>query len=405
MYIRRHIEEKLKSLIKQYPALLITGPRQVGKSTVMEQLFSESHKSVIFENPLLLREATKDPGLFLKNYPPPIMLDEIQYVPELFRYIKMYIDRSKKDGEFLLTGSQAFSLMNNGSESLAGRVGILELQGLSLREKFGVKFYDSFIPTEEYIEKRKKNLVQYDNIWEKIHRGSLPRLVREDIEWTDYYAAYVKTYIERDVRLLTQVADEELFMNFMIALAARTGELLNYNNIANSIGVSVPTVKRWVSILKTSGIIFTLEPFSNNALKRAVKTPKVYFYDTGLVCFLTKWLTPETIKNGAKAGNIFETFVISEIAKTYLNAGIVMLPLYYYRDNDQKEIDLVIEENGTLYPIEIKLTANPSEKMASAFAILDKITTHKRGMGAIICFYEDAYYLKNDLVSLPLEYI
>jgi len=333
-------------------------------------------------------------------------MDEIQYVPALFPYLKMQVDRSRKDGDYLMTGSQAFVMMKNVSESLAGRVGIMELQGISLRESGECDFDLPFIPDDAYLEKREKKLTPYIELWPAIYRGYMPELVFNPEKDRDiFYTSYVQTYIERDVRQLTQVADESLYLKFMVALAARSEELLNYDSIAKDIGVSNDTVKRWVSILQTSGIIYLLQPYFNNHLKRAIKTPKVYFMDTGLLAYLTKWPTHETLANGAKAGNVFETFIISEIIKSYLNAGKVNVPIYFYRDQNGREIDLVIESADTLYPVEIKMSASPNLSMAKHFKALDDVVGMKRGTGVILCQYGRKLWLSDDVVSLPVEYI
>lgn len=334
------------------------------------------------------------------------MLDEIQYVPGIFPYLKMSIDKDRKDGDYLITGSQAFVLMKNVSESLAGRVAILELQGVSLREANNCDFDMPFIPTDDYISNRSNKLTSYENIWRSIHRGYMPELVyNPEKDWEVFYSSYVQTYIERDVRQLTQVADETHFLKFMIAIAARSGELINYDSVARDVGVSNDTIKRWLSILQTSRIIYLLEPYHNNQLKRSIKTPKVYFLDTGLLAYLTRWPTPETLANGAKAGNVFETFVISEIIKSYINAGKINLPLYFYRDRDGREIDLVIESADTLYPIEIKMTASPNISMAKNFSALDDVPDKKRGTGVILCQYDRRHMLSEQVVALPIEYV
>ena len=233
----------------------------------------------------------------------------------------------------------------------------------------------------------------------------MPRLNDKDIDWELYYSSYVKTYIERDLRSLVDISNEITFLNFMTALAARTGEMLKYSQIASDIGISVDTAKRWTSLLKTSGIIYIMQPYYNNVLTRVVKTPKVYFTDTGLVCYLTRWLTPETLRNGAKAGNIFETFIVNEIIKSYKNAGITNVPLYYYRDKDKKEIDIIIEVNGVLHPVEIKMSASPTKSMIKSFNVLDSIPGIKRGLGAVICQYDSLFYLEEEVVVLPINYI
>lgn len=405
-YRKRHIEAVLKRMKEQFPILLLSGPRQVGKTTVLRQISRGDYAEVSFDDPILRSQAIADPNLFLKNNRPPLLLDEVQYVPELFPFLKMQVDRNRKDGDFLMTGSQAFVMMKNVSESLAGRVGILELQGISQREMHGCDFALPFIPTANYISERQKTLFEHEDLWADIHRGYMPELVfHPEKDKEIFYASYVQTYIQRDVRQLTQVADETLFMQFMVSLAARSGELLNYVSIAKDIGVSNETVKRWVSILQTSRIIYLLEPYSNNHLKRAIKTPKVYFMDTGLMAYLTRWPTPETLANGAKAGNFFETYFVGEIIRSFLNAGKTDLPLYFYRDRDGAEIDLVIEDGGALFPIEIKMSASPTLSMAKAFAALDGIPDRKRETGVILCRYDRPLWLSDDVIALPTEYV
>lgn len=403
MYLERHIESVIKMAMQQFPSVLVTGPRQVGKSTLLEHVSSGEYTYVTFDDPLLLQQALEEPGLFMVNHPEDLVLDEVQHCPALFPHLKLRMDREKRKGMFLLTGSQAFSMMKNVSESLAGRIAILNLHGFSMRELKHIHFNRPFLPDAAYLGEREKSLVHYDSLWNAIHKGYMPAVNIEDVDWRLYYSSYVKTYIERDVRQLTQVADENRFLSFMVSIAARSGELLNYSSVAKDIGVSLDTVKRWTSILQTSGIIHLLQPYANNRLKRAIKTPKVYMMDTGLMAYLTKWVTPEVIQNGAKAGQFFETFIISEIIKSYTNAGISDLPLYYYRDKDGKEIDLLIEDGAMLYPVEIKMTASPSKSMAKAFEVLNE--NHTVGTGVILCQYEKKLWLSENLVALPAAYI
>lgn len=300
--------------------------------------------------------------------------------------------------------------MKGVSESLAGRVSICELGGLSLREIYQVPFNGHFVPTEQYICEREKELRHYEDIWEIIHKGSYPELYDVDRDWLDFYSSYVATYLEREINGLIS-ADSITFTKFLTAVAARTGEMLNYNNIASEIGVSEPTVKSWISILERTGIIYILQPYSASALNRAIKTPKIYFRDTGLACYLTKWLTADALKNSAVAGSMFETFVVSEILKSYSNEGRdYQFQIFYYRGKDkstagENEIDLIIEEKGVLYPVEIKMTGNPKASMGSANTILDKISEKKRGMGVILCMVSQKTYLRENLVALPIEYI
>ena len=276
---------------------------------------------------------------------------------------------------------------------LAGRVSISELTGLSMREIYGVKFNRHFIPTDAYIKEREKEIVKYDNIWEIIHKGSYPELYDIDRDWQEYYSSYVATYLERDINELV-AADGITFTKFLTAVAARTGELLNYSNIAADVGVSEPTIKNWISILERTGIVYLLQPYSASALKRAIKTPKLYFRDTGLACYLTRWLTADTLKCSAVAGNMFETFVVSEILKSYSNEGKdYRFNIFYYRGKDrnasgENEIDLVIEEDGVLYPVEIKMSGNPKASMGATNQVLDKVSDKKRGLGVILCLID-----------------
>ena len=402
----RQIKPLIEALIKQFPAVLVTGPRQVGKSTLLQHI-SEDYQYVTFDDPMVLSMAKNDPSLFMLNYSGKLILDEVQYAPELFSSLKLTIDKQKTSGLYLLSGSQAFHLMQNVTESLAGRVAVLKLQGFSLREIQQLDFSLPFIPNQDYLSAREKVAQSIENIWTIIHQGYMPRLYEQETNWDIYYASYVSTYIERDVRSLTNVSSITDFTRFMVAIAARSGELLNYSNVAQEVGVSVDTIKRWTTILETSGIIYLLKPYSNNHLKRAIKTPKVYMLDTGLMAWLTKWLTPETISKGAKSGQFFETFVVSEIIKSFYNKGIEP-PIYFYRDTNQKEIDLLIEYDRTLYPVEIKTSASPDKKMVKTFSILkDNLPESeiKIGTGVIINQYPQRLWLAEDLVALPVWYI
>lgn len=391
-------------MLKQFPAVLVTGARQVGKSTLLKHI-AKDYAYLTFDDPLLLEQAKQEPRLFFLNRSGDVILDEVQYAPELFPLLKLEIDKQQKNGMFLLSGSQAFELMQNVSETLAGRIAILKLQGLSLREILNIKFSPPFIPHSNYLSSREKTLKSPENIWQIIHKGDMPRLYQQETDWEIYYSSYVSTYIERDVRQLTNIANSTDFTRFMVALASRSGELLNYSNVAQEVGVSNETIKRWTAILQTSGIIYLLQPYSNNHLKRAIKTPKVYFLNTGLMAYLTRWLTPETIAQGAKSGQFFESFVVSEIIKSFTNNGIEP-PLYFYRDTNQKEIDLIIEYDRTIYPIEIKTTASPNKKMAKSFELLNSLSKEfALGQGVIINQYPNKHYLAENLVALPVGYL
>ena len=407
MYIHRHLEAMLATASKMFGAVLVTGPRQVGKTTLVRR-FASTSNYVTLDDPMQLHAAVEQPATFFKDNKPPVFVDEIQYAPNLFPYIKMKVDEENAKGLFYLSGSQQFKLMKNVGESLAGRLGILNLLGLSMREYHQLKFNDAFLPTEEYFAGRRKELkpLSYDELWRVIHRGSMPDLLlNDDFDWQIFYASYVKTYIERDVRELTQVGDEVKFITFMIAVASITGQLLNISSLAKNVGISVSTAERWLSILVTSNIVYLLRPYANNVLKRSVKTPKLYFLDTGLAAYLTKWTTADVLKNGAMAGAFFETFVVAEIIKSYYNKGIAEPPLYFYRDKEQKEIDLLIECNGVLHPLEMKKHADPKVADIKAFSVLDSILGVKRGSGGVICTYDRMVTLKDNDKVIPISYL
>lgn len=404
MYINRHLENVIKKAEQMFPVVLVTGPRQVGKTTILKNLKPDV-QYITFDDPIMLHSAKTEPGNFFKTIDKAV-IDEVQYAPELFKYIKMIVDNNQLQGQFFLTGSQQFHLMKNVSESLAGRIGILNLLGLSLREIYNVKFNENFIPTQSYFKNRQKDLKKfsYKQVWNIIWKGSMPAMYSKKNDWSLYYSTYLKTYLERDVRDLTQIGDEMKFLQFMTVIAANTGKLLDMASVSRDVGVSQPTVQRWLSVLQTSNIIRLIYPYSNNIIKRAIKTPKIYFLDTGLCAYLTKWTTPEVLETGAMAGPIFETFVISEIIKSYYNAGKEP-PLYFYRDKDNKEIDLLILENGLLYPIEIKKTSDPVSKDISAFSVLDSLEMPKRAPGGIVCMYDNLVPLKNEDMVIPINYL
>ena len=415
-WINRTITEHLSKTIHTFPAILITGPRQVGKSSLLQKI-SPEYEYVTFDNPLLLQQAKDDPELFLMNRREQLIIDEIQYVPELFPYLKMRIDTMRfaalnrqhpQQCLFLLSGSQTYHLMQNVSESLAGRLAILPLQGISYRERKHVACSVPFAPTENYLTARETECTDTSDLWSMIHRGCMPLLVSSETDWETFYSSYVTTYIERDVNQLVNVTEKGDFTRFMIAVAARSGELLNYENIAKDAGVSPATAKRWVQALETSGLITLLYPYHNNHLKRMLKTPKLYFMDTGLMAWLTRWISPETIQNGAKAGQFFETWVVTEIIKSFLNAGKTVRHLYYYRDADQREIDLILEIDRVVYPVEIKMTAKPNKKMGQPFHLLEPIATAGDmhiGDGAIINQYPEVILLEKQLRAIPVGYL
>ncbi|MCL1925833.1 MAG: ATP-binding protein [Syntrophorhabdaceae bacterium] len=401
------MEKTLTKAEKMFGAIMVTGSRQVGKTTLLRKA-----KAVLpyitFDDPVLLASAVSEPDTFFKASPPPLLLDEIQYAPQLFSHIKMLLDIHGQKGQFFLSGSQQYQMMRNVSESMAGRIGILNLFGLSLRERYGIDSHLPFVPAGEYLETRKNCPVplDYNSAWAIIHRGSLPALAADaTIDWQLFYASYVRTYLERDVRDLVQVGDEVKFLRFMTASAAMTGQLLNHASLARDAEVSQPTAERWLSVLRASNLVYLLQPFHNNVLKRAVKTPKLYFLDTGLAAFLTRWSTPDVLKFGAMAGAFFESFVVSEILKSYANDGVLDPPLYFFRDKEQNEIDLLIQRGQTLYPIEIKKTADPRPADVKAFGVLDKIPGVKRGSGGLVCLYDRHVPLLGEDMVIPLAYL
>ena len=417
-YIKRSIEDVIERSAETFKAVLVTGARQTGKSTLLSRLYPDV-KMITFDDPFMEDQAKNNPEMFMMLNEPPVFLDEIQYVPSLFRYIKMTCDKSDEKGQFFLSGSQPFKLMDMVSDSMAGRIAVIELAPLSLREIMGSSFTGPFLPTLEYVKERKDDAQNPGNIWNVIHRGGYPGLQDSSVDWSMYFASYIKTYLERDVRELAAVQDLDAFRKFMIACAARTGQMLNYSNIADEVGKDSVTIKKWISILEASGIIYVLEPFSSSVLKRAIKTPKLYFRDTGLAAYLTRWLSPETLANGAMSGAFFETFVISEILKSYSNCGLdYRYFVSYYRGKDKRkvkkdgnvisqeaEIDFIIEKDGILYPVEIKQASNVSADMTAAFQVLDNIPDKKRGTGAVVCMCPSPGALRDNVLQIPYWFI
>lgn len=402
-YIKRALEDKIMTLSAQFSVLLLTGHRQVGKTTLLQKIASKERTYVSFDDLNLRNLAKTEPKLFLQQFKTPVIFDEIQYVPELLPYIKIEVDKSKQPGMFWLTGSQQFQLMKNISESLAGRVAIVKMLGLSYREIHNnISENKPFLPSIDYLSK-KDNIADLKEIFRQIFYGSMPAVNSvENIDLNIFFNSYIQTYITRDLRELTQVADLQKFVKFIKVLAARTGQLLNYSSIARDCDISVPTAKNWLSILETSSLIYVLKPFYSNITNRLIKMPKVYFTDTGLCSYLTGWNSPETLMNGALAGQIFETFVVVEILKSYWNAGIEA-PLYFYRDKDGSEIDLLIEQNQEIYPIEIKLSANVSKNQIKNFKYIAKIAKIKTGL--IACLTDIPQYIDENNIAVNVGQI
>jgi hypothetical protein len=403
--INRTLKKTIEDVSNSFPVLLLTGPRQVGKTTLLENISDDTRKYVTLDDLEQRQLAKTDPALFLQIHQPPLIIDEVQYAPELFSYIKMYVDKNKTPGLFWLTGSQKFHLMKNITESLAGRVAILDMLGLSYRE-ISDKADNTipFLPALPWVEKAKQNqntLLDVNKVYELIYRGSFPKLISDQNMSRDiFYSSYIQTYIERDVKDITKVGSELKFFNFLKAMAARTGQLINYTDIARDVDIDVKTAKAWASILETSGLIKFLQPYYNNITKRIIKTPKMYFLDTGLCSYLTGWDSPKTLQAGAMNGAIFETYVFSEILKSYWNNGKIP-NIYFYRDKDQREIDFIFENNGILYPVEVKKTATPSLANIKSFSAIENFKK-PIGEGAVICLYKEIFPLNKNVILIPV---
>ena len=418
MYINRHISKVINRQQKRKAVIILTGPRQVGKSTMLKTILkSQGVNYITLDNPIVRESAIENPSRFLELNKAPIIIDEIQKAPKLFEYIKEIVDDNGYKGQYFLTGSQNFRLMQGITESLAGRAGIISMLGLSNREIHNIDYSEPFKPTDEHFNavNQIKLINPYIDIAEVIHRGSFPELYEtlednydikaELANWSDYYASYLQTYIEKDVREIINVQNMTAFIKFIKAVAALTGEQLSYTTLAEICGMDVNTTKRWISILETSGLIYILQPYYNNFNKRLTKTPKIYFLDTGMVCYLSGWNTPQQLRDGARWGHIFETYVIGEILKSYYNNGIINVPLFYYRDKEKNEIDLIIEEGSTLYPIEIKTSSDPDKGMVKNFELLRNIPEKQLGSGALICLAKNLLPLTNNVMTVPVEKI
>lgn len=407
MYTPRTIEAFFKKATAQFPVMLVTGARQVGKTTFLRHISQEKRAYVTLDDPLLLSLAKEDSALFMQRFPPPVLIDEIQYAPELLPYIKMEVDKNRKPGLFWLTGSQQFHLMKGVSESLAGRVGIVHLLGLSRRECNGQSHESTpFLPTKKEIERRTESgkALPLNELYRQIWRGSFPSIaLSEKTDRNLFYSSYVQTYLQRDIRDLARVGDEMAFLRFLRAAAARSGQLLNISELARDADVAPNTAKSWLSILEASGIIYLLQPYHTNVTKRLVKTPKLYFLDTGLCTWLTEWSSPKTLEAGAMSGAILETWVVSEILKTWWHNGR-QAPFYFYRDKDQKEIDLLIVQDGTIYPVEIKKTASPGKDAVRHFHALEKLKL-PIDHGCVVCLAPQSLPLGKNTFSIPASVI
>lgn len=409
MYIARHMEKIVMALTEQYPAIMIVGPRQVGKTTMLEHLMAQEgrgRKKVTLDD-LSERELAKtDPKMFFQLHKPPLLIDEVQYAPELFPYIKIMVDEQQNPGDFWMTGSQLFKMMEGVQESLAGRVALLHLSPLSQSEILGYADHAPFQVEFDLLAARQetRNVCDTPALFQRIYRGGMPALVTGKYDSASiFYSSYIDTYMERDVRRLSSGIDSLKFLRFLRAAAARTGQQVNYKGIADDAEIDQTTAKNWLHILEALGIIFLLQPYSNNVLKRTVSTPKLYFYDTGLVCYLTRWTSAETAMEGAMNGALLENYTVAEVVKSYQNSGLEPF-LYYYRDADAKEIDLLLERDGKLFPVEIKKMATPPKKLTKVFELIDK-SPLQRGTGAILCMADKLGAFDQNNLIIPISLI
>ncbi len=404
-YISRHMEERIVALSKNYSAILLTGPRQSGKTTMLRKLAEKEGigRRYVTLDDLPERDMAKnDPALFLQLHQPPVLIDEVQYAPELFTYIKIHIDTYHNPGDFWLTGSQIFRLMQGVQESLAGRVALLHMSPLSQREIIGAPCAPFTTDLPRLItEQENLQPVTTPELFARLWHGSMPGLVSGQYpDRNIFYSSYLSTYVERDERELSGSIDALKFNRFVTAVAARCSQLLNYAALAEDADIDVQIAKAWINILETLGVIFLLHPYSNNVLKRTIKTPKVYFYDTGLVCYLTRWSSPEVAESGAMNGALLENFTVSEIMKSYQNAGLEPY-LYFYRDRDAKEIDVILEGDGKLCPLEIKKTVTPDKRLTRVFGVIDK-SPLQLGTGAVLCMADKFSAFDSNNLIVPI---
>ena len=407
LYIKRDMEDAFLHMSNHFKAILVTGPRQVGKTTMLRKLMEGSDRKYISLDDLVSRNLAKtDPATFIKTYTPPVFIDEVQYAPELFSYIKMEVDERQKNGDYWLSGSQIFRLMRGVSESLAGRVGLLDMFPLSQNEIYNHKKCAPLDTDFDRLKERASGIPDASpvDIFSRAYNGGMPQVIAEGTDIRDrFYESYIRTYLERDVRDLSGDIDVLKFHRFMVAVSARTAQLVNFKAIADDAEINQVTAKNWLNILEILGLIFYLHPYSNNLLKRAVKSPKLYFYDSGLVSYMARWNSVEALMNGAQSGQILENFVVSEVAKGYYNCGRKPY-MYYFRDKDNKEIDLLWEEGGTLYPVEIKKTSSPDSRLTNVFRLLEK-NEKVLGKGGVACLYHDFVPLDRDNFIIPIKCI
>jgi predicted AAA+ superfamily ATPase len=404
MYVKRTITDALTKVSEQFAVILITGPRQIGKTTCLQHSADSGRTYVTLDDPQVRELAIDDPKLFMQRFSTPILIDEIQYAPQLLPLIKMAVDAGANKGDYWLTGSQQFHLMEGVSESLAGRVCILQMLGFSHTEMTGQTQGSSpFFPSRS-MSHSQSNVLTLPQLYERIWRGCFPAIVTDQAMDRDlFYSSYVQTYLQRDVRKLVNVGDEISFMKFLRGTAARTGQLLNVAELGRDAGVTHNTAKRWLGVLQASGLVYLLEPYHNNRIKRMVKTPKLYFMDTGLAAYLTQWTSPETLEAGAASGAFFETWAVTEIIKSYWHHGKVA-PIYFYRDTDQREVDMLIVQDGQIFPVEFKKTAMPKNADIRHFSVLEKLDL-PIGDGAVICLTDSVMPINETVTAINVGQI
>lgn len=408
MFVRT-LSRSIENVNRNFPVLLLTGPRQVGKTTLLEMCADNDMNYVSLDDLRVRKQAQEDPAYFIESRGTPLIIDEVQYAPDLFIYIKIAVDRGKKKGMYWLTGSQQFHLMQGITESLAGRVGIIDMLGLSQAEIDGQPYRAApFMPTPEWIEKTRdavKTPLSPGQIYGRIWQGSFPGVVGKSAKERDaFYDSYVRTYVQRDVRDFLNVSDITTFHTFLAAVAARTGQLLNYSDLSRDVGIDSKTAKSWLSAMEATGLVYLLRPYWRNVTKRLVtKAPKLYFLDTGLCSHLTRWPDPATLETGAMTGAILETYIFSEILKSHWHNGRQPY-FYYYRDTNQNEIDLVFESGDHLHPVEFKKTGSPSRSNTNHFRLLEKLGK-KVGHGAVVCFVPDDVPLSKEVTAVPVGYL
>ena len=394
----REVKERIEKINDTFRVLVVTGPRQVGKTTLLESLMPENMTKVTLDDETLRKEAQENPKIFLDSYPTPLFIDEVQYAPQLFPYIKMKVDKDKTRGQYWLSGSQLFDLMKNVTESLAGRAGIVKMNSFTYGEIVENDKKALFDPENL----KQKEYIDVNETFERIFNGGMPELYDiENMDRNDFYYSYINTYVEKDNKKIKNIGNVESFKKFMRDVAIRTGTTLNYSDVANDVGVAVNTIKEWISILVSTGIIYLLEPYSSSKLKRLTHMPKIVFMDMGLACYLANWESAKALQLSEMSGRFFESYVVSELIKSYDNKGI-RLEISHFRNKETEEIDLIIFKNNTLYPLEIKKTANPRKEMMKNFKYLEKAEM-KVGTGGIICLYDKLMKLDENNYIIPIS--